>query len=100
MDSRASDLLDVVACLRESARRGDWTAAAGLTSTVRGQTPPNRPETLGEYLRALEGALAVAKTARAEAALSLGRLNAAAKFNNARLEGPSQRQNFADAADS
>jgi hypothetical protein len=41
---------------------------------------------LGEYLDLLKEALSVAKDSRAHTAASLGRLNAAARFNHARTD--------------
>jgi hypothetical protein len=87
MDFPPSDLLGTVACLRESARRGDWNSAAELAGTLPRQKLPDGPEKLGEYLRTLKEALTVARASRAHAAASLVRLTAAAKFNRARLDG-------------
>ncbi len=44
------------------------------------------PAKLGEYLQVLKEALSVAKDSRARAAASLGRLNAAERFNRARSD--------------
>jgi hypothetical protein len=90
----------MVACLRESAGRGDWNGVAALTATLRQQTLPADPEELGEYLHALNEALSVAKDSRSHAAASLVRLNAAARFNHGRADSTSPRQNFGEAADS
>jgi hypothetical protein len=76
----------MVACLRESARRGDWDSVASLTASLPHQTLPADPEDLGEYLHALKEALSVAKHSRAHAAASRARLNAAARFNLARTD--------------
>ena len=76
----------MAACLRESARRGDWESFAALTDSLPHQTLPATPEKLGEYLQALKEALSVAKDSRAQAAASLVRLNAAARFNRGRSE--------------
>jgi hypothetical protein len=100
MDSPLSDIFDTVACLRESARRGDWDGVASLMSSLPQQRLPVDPEKLGEYLYALKEALLAAKDSRAHAAASLGRLNAAARFNRARTDSASSRQNFGETADS
>lgn len=86
MDSPRSDVFDTVACLRESARRGDWGGVASLTASLRQQTREVDQRELGEYLHALEEALSVAKDSRTHAAASLVRLNAAARFNHARTD--------------
>lgn len=84
MDSPRSNVFDTVACLRESAQRGDWDGLASLTVALSQQKREVEPEKLGEYLQVLKEALSVAKDSRAHAAASLGRLNAAARFNHAR----------------
>jgi hypothetical protein len=100
MDSPRFDIFDTVARLRESARRGDWDGAASLTASLPQQAREVDPAELGEYLHALKEALLVAKGSRAHAAASLGRLNAAARFNRARIDPDWPRQNFGEAADS
>jgi hypothetical protein len=100
MDSPRSDVFDIVACLREAAARGDWNRVASLTAALTQQTLPADPEKLGDYLHVLKEALSVAKDSRAHGAASLGRLNAAARFNGARIDTASPRQNFGEAADS
>jgi hypothetical protein len=99
MDSPLPEVLHLVACLRESARRGDWRNAAGLSAILPQQKMPDDREQVGEYLRALKDALIVAKASRAHAAASLGRLNAAAGFNRTRLDFAPARQNIGDLAD-
>jgi hypothetical protein len=76
----------MVACLRESARRGDWNGVASLTAALPRQTREVNPKELGEYLHVLKEALSVAKDSRAHAAASLVRLNAAARFNHGRTD--------------
>jgi hypothetical protein len=83
MDSPRSDLFETLACLRESALRGDWNGVASLTASLPQQAREIDPEKLGEYLDALKEALSVAKDSRAHTAASLVRLNAAARFNYA-----------------
>jgi hypothetical protein len=99
MASQLSDTLDIVARLRESARRGDWESAAALATSLPRQAPPEGRDDVGEYLRLLKEALAVAKASRTHAAASLARLKAAATFNHARLDLASERQNIGDTAD-
>ena len=86
MVSPRSDVFGIVARLHESARRGDWNGVAALTASLPQQTLPADPEKLGEYLHVLKEALLVARNSRAHAAASLGRLNAAARFNRARAD--------------
>jgi hypothetical protein len=86
MDSPHSDVFDIVACLRESARRGDWNGVAALTASLPQQTREVETEKLGEYLHALKEVLSVAKDSRSRSAASLARLNAAARFNRARSD--------------
>jgi hypothetical protein len=100
MDSQLSNALEIVARLRESARRGDWTSAADIATTLPRQTLPDNGGEVGEYLRHLKETLTVAKASRAHAAASLFRLKAAAKFNYSRYDLASERQNFGDPAGS
>jgi len=86
MDSPRSDIFDLVACLRESAGRGDWNGVAALTASLPQQAREVDLEKLGEYLHVLKEALSVAKDSRAHTAASLVRLNAAARFNHARTD--------------
>jgi hypothetical protein len=88
MDSQRSDSLYLIACFRESARRGDWSSAGEFSTRLLQQTPPANRDDLDEYLQCMKEALIVAKASRAHAAASLVRLNAAASFNNRRM-GPS-----------
>jgi hypothetical protein len=99
MASPHSNLFDLVACLQESARRGDWKNAAELTAILPRQTLPASREELGEYLRCLKQALIAAKVSRAHSAASLTRLNAVARFNNTRLDGAQPRQEFGESAE-
>ena len=86
MGSPHSDVFGTVACLRESARRGDWNGVASLTAALPQQTREVDPDELGKYLHVLKEALSVAKDSRSRTAASLVRLNAAARFNHARTE--------------
>ena len=106
MASRLSDILDLVASLRESARRGDWKSAGELALILRQQTPPADREELGQYLLHLKEALVAAKASRAHTAASLAnfntaavRLNAAATFNRTHTDFSPPRQEFGEAAD-
>jgi hypothetical protein len=99
MASQLSDALDCVACITESARRGDWRSAADLTALLPRETAAASRDELGEYLHCLKEAVTVAKASRAHAAASLVRLQAVARFNRARLDYPSDRQNSDDPAD-
>jgi len=106
MDSKLSDLLELVGCLRESARRGDWKSAGELAAILRQQTLPASREELGEYFLRLKEALIAAKVSRAHTAASLAnfntaaaRLNAAATFNNTRVDFVPSRQEFGEATD-
>jgi hypothetical protein len=106
MASPRFDIFDLVSCLQESARRGDWKSAGELAAALRQQTPPASREEIGEYLRRLKQALIVAKVSRANSAATLaryntaaGRLNAAARFNTARLETAPPRQELGESAD-
>jgi hypothetical protein len=101
-----SNILDLVAALRESASRGDWQGAADLAAVLRQQTPPSGREDLGEYLLQLKEALMAAKASRAHAAVSLAkfntaavRLNAAASFNKTGATFGPSRQEFGEPAD-
>jgi hypothetical protein len=98
MASQLSDALDCVACITESARRGDWRSAADLTALLPRETAAASRDELGEYLHCLKEAVTVAKASRARAS-SLLRLQAVARFNRARLDYPSDRQNSDDPAD-
>jgi hypothetical protein len=100
MDSQLSNALEIVARVRESARRGDWRSAADLATTLPGQKLPEGADEVGEYLRHLKEALLVARVSRAHAAASLVRLKAAARFHHTRLDPAPERQNFGDPADS
>ncbi len=86
MASLRSDFVDVIASLRESTRRGDWKTAGELAKTMRQLTLPAGHVAQGEYLQLLKEALIAAKVSRARLATSLVRLNAVARFNNARQE--------------
>lgn len=97
--SQLFEILDCVASIKESARRGDWRSAPQLTAILPRALPPASREELGEYLDHLKDALAVAKASRAHAAASQVRLNAAARFNRSRSDFSSGRQNFGDSAD-
>jgi hypothetical protein len=106
MVSKLSDTLALVACLQESARRGDWNSAGELVIGLRQKTPPNSGEELGEYLSRLKEALIAARVSRAHAAASLARINTAAArlkaatdFNNARADSGPPRQEFGEAAE-
>jgi hypothetical protein len=99
MVSQLSDALERVACIRESARRGDWQSAADVTALLPHEPAAASRDELDEYLRSLQEAVTVAKASRAHAAASLSRLQAVAKFNRARLGFPSDRQNSDDSAD-
>jgi hypothetical protein len=77
---------------QEAARRGDWSCAQILMSELTRQPVPVDPIELGEYLRRLQHALAVARASRAAAARSLSRLRAVAGFSRA------ARQNRGDPA--
>jgi len=106
MASKLSDLLELVACLQASARRGDWKSSGELAATLRQQNPPAGREELGEYLLRLKEALIAAKVSRAHTAVSLANLNtaaarlsAAATFNNTRVNLVPSRQEFGEAAD-
>jgi hypothetical protein len=111
MASKLSDLLELVACLQASARRGDWKSAGELANSLRQQTLPGSGEEIGEYLFRLKEALVTAKVSRAHSAASLARINTAAArlkaatdFNNSRADlaradfGPA-RQEFGKAAE-
>jgi hypothetical protein len=100
MDSQHSDIFDLVARIEESARRGNWKNVRALAAILPQQTLPTMHEELGEYLRRLKEALIVAKVSRANSAASLVRLNAAARFNNTRLDFAPLRQKPGEAADS
>jgi hypothetical protein len=99
MASKLSDLLDIVASLEDSARRGDWPGAGRLASLLPRQSLPANGEALGEYLRCLKQALIAARVSRAWSAASLVRLNAAARFNKIRLDTSPARQEFGEAPD-
>jgi hypothetical protein len=106
MASKLSDLLELVACLQASARRGDWKSAGELAATLHQQTPPAGREELGAYLLRLKEALIAAKVSRAHSAAALAnfntaaaRLNAAATFNNTRVNLLPSCQEFGEAAD-
>jgi hypothetical protein len=99
MASPLSDILGLVSCLQESARRGDWKSAAEFAAMLRQQTVPGNPEELAEYLRSLKQALIVAKVSRAHSAASLARCNAAAQFNRTRLDIAPPRQEFGESAE-
>jgi hypothetical protein len=94
-----SDALDRVARISESARRGEWQSAADLTALLPPEAPAASRDELHEYLRSLQEALTVAKVSRAHASASLQRLQAVARFNNARQGFVSHRQNSDDSAD-
>jgi hypothetical protein len=100
MASALSDILHLVDCLRESARRGDWKSAGELAAILPRQELPENLEELGEYLRCLQRALIVARVSRAHAAASLARLNAVARFNEMRLDSAPPRQEFGESAES
>jgi hypothetical protein len=99
MDCQRSDLLEFlefVAALRESARSGDWDRAGELAVLLPLQPMPSTREAVGEFLRSLSEALIVAKASRALSAAALVRINAAAGFNNTRMDLASTRQKFGD----
>jgi hypothetical protein len=98
MVSQLSDILILLACLQESARRGDWVNAFDIAVSLPQQKLPAGRNELCEYLRCLKQALIVAKTSRAHAAASLVRLNAAARFNTSGDFAP-PRQEFGEPAD-
>ena len=98
MDSLPSDLLVIVAGLRESARRGDWKSAGEAAAALRSKTPPDNPTELGGYLHALKEAVTVARASRSHMAATLVRLNAVSRFNGSRIGVPSPRQEFGETA--
>lgn len=100
MASQLSDLLDLVGCLQESARRGDWKSAGEFAAILRQQEPPAGQQELGEYLRHLKEALIVAKVSRAHAAASLVRVNAAAHFNKTQSDSALPRHGFGEVTNS
>jgi hypothetical protein len=107
MPSQLPNILGIVACLQESARRGDWQTAGAMAAILPLQTLPANGEELGEYLRCLKEALITAKVSRAHSAASLAafnaaafRLNAAARFNDTRAGFAALRQEFGEMADS
>jgi hypothetical protein len=83
MASQLSEILELVAGLRESVRHGDWKTAGEIAAILPKQTLPDNHDEMGEYLCGLKEALIVAKTSRAHAAASLLRLNTAAARINA-----------------
>jgi hypothetical protein len=94
MDSPPSEIFDMLARLRESARCGDWKNAEALAARLPRQNLPSCPGELGDYLRLLKETLIVAKAWRAHANTSLGRLHAAAKFNSTGRDAAAGRHNF------
>lgn len=91
---------DLLACLRESARRGDWRNALRLAEKLSRMAPPTEPRELGEHLCRLRETVIVAKASRAGAAATLVRLRAAASFNRSALASPpAARQNPGDLPD-
>jgi hypothetical protein len=107
MDSQLSNVLPIIACLQESARRGDWKTAGAMAAILPLQALTVNGEDLGEYLRCLKEALIAAKVSRAHSAESLAafnaaafRLNAAARFNDTRAGFAALRQEFGEMADS
>jgi len=111
MASKLSDLLEIVASLREAACHGDWTSTGRLAAILPQRTLLTKGEELGEYLRCLQQALIAAKASRAQSAASLARintttarLNAAARFNKTRsdpalADSPREWREFGEAAD-
>lgn len=91
MDSRRSELTDVVIVLKDAARRGDWQQATRLLATLAQSTPPSDVRALGEYLASLREALIAAKISRSHLAANLHRVRAAASFGSARQLPPERR---------
>jgi Ser/Thr protein kinase RdoA (MazF antagonist) len=81
MVSQLSEALDIVACLRECARGGDWETTAELTNALPRTPLAADAEEIGEYLGRLKEALKDVRVARTRAATSLVRVSAAARFN-------------------
>ena len=98
MAFRHSDSLRIIESLRESARLGDWECAGNWAALLRSQPPPDNEEQLGELLQHLREALIAARASRARSVASLTRLNAAARFNDARADPSRTRQNFNETA--
>ena len=95
-DIRYVTTLDLVARFQESARRGDWVSAAKLMAAIKREPVPASQDELGEYVRRLQHALAIARASRAAAAGTLHRIRAVSNFNQARAGFARDRQNFVD----
>jgi hypothetical protein len=91
---------DLLACLRESARRGDWRNALSLAEKLSEMAPPTEPRELGEHLCRLRETVIVARASRADSAATLVRLRAAARFTRSALDSRPRRQNPGDTPDS
>jgi hypothetical protein len=90
---------DLLACLRESARRGDWRNALRLAEKLSRMAPPAAPRELGEHLCQLRETVIVAKASRADTSATLSRLRAAARFNRSALAPVAGRQDPGNSAD-
>jgi hypothetical protein len=86
MDSSHSERLTLIGEIRESSRAGNWDRANVLAGELREQSPPIGYLQAAEYLEQLRAALVVAKASRAHMIATLNRMNAAAGFNEGRLE--------------
>jgi len=95
---QSPDTPDFLSCLEKSVRQGDWNLVAVLTDRIGGDRLPATPDECGERLRRLQNVLVAARIARANLAISLTRVRAAAGFTHARAL--HARQGFGAAADS
>ncbi len=87
---------DILAKLEKSIRQRDWSAVAAQTATFEWPALPLTEEALSDYSRRLQKLLVATRVARAELSVSLGRVRAAARFNNARVM--SVREEYGDPA--
>ena len=94
MDSQPSEAFGLIDDLRESARRGDWKSAFDAAAALRDRTPAANAVDTERYLDRLRDALVAAKASRAHLAVTLVRLNAAARFGRTRDAVP--RQEFGE----
>lgn len=95
-ETRSPEVFDTIARFQESARCGHWASAAKIMIELKRAPVPVNQDELGEYLRRLQHALAIARASRAAAAGTLRRIRAVANFNRARGETAQERQNFVD----
>jgi hypothetical protein len=96
MDFQRSDVHVQLAQVRDAIRGGNWGVAELNARELSKHTVPAQVCDMEAYLEELKQTLVLAKASRANAAASLARVRAAARFQQNRSFTTLGRQNFAE----